>query len=388
MRIAVLSPTFLPAVGGAELVLYEIYRRLKRRHDVRMLTPLLAPDLLRDYASDEYDVPFPVERYADRRSFMKLRGHRWTAGAIPPFSLSAVAALRNLVRRFRPDVVNVHYVMPTGLAAVVAERRLGVPTVVTVSGRDVPGPGVPRLWRRWQRLVLRRVSDVSYVSAYCRDALWARDAPGEVIYNGAEIPPPAGAPTAVRRDLEVDAAEPLILALQRLAPEKRIDVVVRAVRECRDRVGSGTLVIGGTGPEDARLRRLAGDLGVEKHVRFVGYVPRASLASYYAACDVFAFHSTFETYGLVVAEAMSHGRAVVTVRNTALPEIVGDAGVLVETGDWRAMGEALARLVSDAPLRHRLAAAGRRRAADMFDWDRIAAKYEAILTRAAGRRRR
>ena len=388
MRIAVLSPTFLPAVGGAELVLYEVYRRLARRHDVRMLTPALAPELVRDYGSDEYDVPFPVERYADRRSFMKIRGHRWTAGAIPPFSLSAVTALGDLVRRFRPDVVNVHYVMPTGLAAVVAERRLGVPTVVTVNGRDVPGPGVPRLWRRWQRLVLRRVSDVSYVSAWCRDALFDRDAPGEVIYNGVEIPPPPGDPSTVRRLLELDDREPMIFALQRLAAEKRVGVLLRAMRHCRERLGAGTLVVGGKGPEEAALRRLAEDLGIDKHVRFAGYIPRAMVASYFAACDVFAFHSTFETYGIVVAEAMSHGRAVVTVRNSALPEVVGDAGLLVDTGDWRAMGDALARVLSDEPLRRRLGDAGRRRAAETFDWDRVAERYEAILARAAGRRRR
>jgi glycosyltransferase involved in cell wall biosynthesis len=385
MRIAVLSPTFLPVVGGAELVLYEVYRRLARRHDVRMLTPVLAPALLRDFGSHEYQAPFPVERYADRRTFMKIRGHRWTAGAIPPFSLSAVAALRDLVRRFRPDAINVHYVMPTGLAALVADRRLGVPTVVTVNGRDVPGPGVPPLWRRWQRLVLRRVTDVSYVSAFCRDALFDRNAPGEVIYNGVEVPAPAGDAAAVRRRLELDDREPLIFALQRLAVGKRVDVLVRALRHCRERLGAGTLVIGGQGPEDRPLRALAEELGVDKHVRFAGYVPRTALPGYFAACDVFAFHSTFETYGLVVAEAMSHGRAVVTVRNTALPEILGDAGVLVETGDWRAMGDALVRVLSDAPLRRALAAAGRRRAAAEFDWERITERYEAMLARAAGR---
>jgi glycosyltransferase involved in cell wall biosynthesis len=386
VRIAVLSPTFLPAVGGAELVLYEVYRRLARRHDVRMLTPALGAALLRQYGSEEYqDAPFPVERYDDRRSFMKLRGHRLSAGAIPPFSLSAVTALRDLVRRVRPEVVNVHYVMPTGLAALVADRGLGVPAVVTVNGRDVPGPGVPRLWRRWQRLVLRRVSGVTYVSAFCRDALFDGDAPGEVVYNGVAIPAAAGDGGAVRRRLEIDEREPVIFALQRLAPEKRVDVVVRALRHCRERLGAGTLVIGGRGPEDAALRRLAGDLGVGEHVRFAGYIPRADVAAYFSACDVFAFHSTFETYGLVVAEAMSHARAVVTVRNTALPEVVGDAGLLVPTGDARAMGDALARVLSDGPLRRALGTAGLRRATAEFDWDRIADRYEAILVRAAAR---
>ncbi len=391
MRILVLTPTFLPALGGAELVLFEVYRRLAPRHAVCLLTPFLAPELIRDHASPEYEalVPFPVERYQDRVSLMRLRGHRWSGGAIPPFSLSAVSAVRDAVRRFRPDVLNVHYLMPTGLAGVVAERWLGVPTVVTMNGRDVPGPGVPPLWRWWQRALLALVTDVTYVSGYCRTALYrGRRGRGQVVYNGVEIPPPAGDGALVRRTLNVPAGEPLIFALQRLSREKRVDVLLHALRRCLDTAGVGTLAIGGKGPEEPRLRALARELGIEKQVRFAGYIPREMLGSYFAACDLFAFHSTFETFGLVVAQAMSYGRAVVTVRNTALPEVVGDGGLLAETGDWRGLGDAMARLVRDGALGRRLGEAGRVRAETLFNWDRIAEQYEAVLTGAARRQPR
>jgi glycosyltransferase involved in cell wall biosynthesis len=389
MKILVLTPTFLPVVGGAEMVLFEVYRRLAQRHEVRLVTPHLSPVLLRDQASEEYTalVPFPVDRYHDRVSFMRLRGHRWTGGAIPPFSLSAVAATRDAVQRFQPDVLNVHYFMPTGLAGAVAERILGVPTVMTMNGRDVPGPGVPPLWRWWQRTLAALVTDVTYVSQYCKAMLYGGACGrGEVVYNGVEIPPPPGDGAAIRQALAVLVDEPLIFALQRLGPEKQVHVLLEALRHCVDHLGRGTLVVGGKGPEEDRLRALAGELGIEKQVRFVGYIPREVLPSYFVACDVFAFHSTYETFGLVVAQAMSYGRAVVTVRNTALPEVVGDAGLLVETGDWRALGEALAQVIRDEPLRRRLGEAGRARAEAHFNWDRIAEQYEAVLARAAGGR--
>jgi glycosyltransferase involved in cell wall biosynthesis len=386
MRILVLTPTFLPVVGGAELVLFEVYRRLAQRHEVRLVTPVLVPDLLRNHASDEYDslVPFPVDRYHDRVTFMRIRGHRWSGGAIPPFSLSAVAAIRQAVWQFNPDVLNVHYLMPTGLAGVIAERWLGIPTVMTMNGRDVPWRGAPSLWRWWQRVLLALVSDTTYVSGYCRKAVYggARGR-GQVIYNGVEIPPPPGDGVSVRRALEISAGEPMIFALQRLGPEKRVDILLLALKRCLDSTGAGTLVIGGKGLEEARLRSLAGKLGVEKQVRFVGYIPREKLGCYFVACDLFAFHSTFETFGIVVAQAMSYGRAVVTVRNTALPEVLGDGGLLVETGDWRALGDAMARLLGDGALRRRLGEAGRARAEALFNWDRIAEQYEAVLSRAA-----
>jgi len=389
VKILVLTPTFLPVVGGAELVIFEVYRRLARRHEVLLVTPVLSPDLLRDQASEEYEnhIPFCVERYLDRVSFMRIPGHRWSGGAIPPFSLSAVAAVHQAARRFHPDVLNVHYLMPTGLAGALAERWLGIPTVVTLNGRDVPGPGVPVLWRWWQRALLTFMTDVTYGSHYCRKTIYrGTHMRGQVVYNGVEIPPPRGDGGSVRRKLDVPAGEPLIFSLQRLGPEKRVDVLLRAFRHCRERVGVGILAIGGKGPEETRLRTLAKDLGIEKWIRIVGYIPRASLRSYFTACDLFAFHSTFETFGVVVAQAMSYGRAVVTVRNTALPEVLGDGGLLVETGDWVEFGEAMARLVQDEALRRRMGEAGRVRAETLFNWDRIADQYETVLARAAGTR--
>ena len=390
MKILVLSPTFLPVVGGAELVLFEVFRRLARSHAVRLVTPVLPEALQRQQAQPEYGddaVPFPVERYADRVTFMRVRGHRWTSGAIPPFSLSAVAAVMRAVKRDRPDVLNVHYAMPTGLAALVAERLLGVPAVVTMNGRDVPGPGVPRAWRRWQRALLSRVSDVTYVSDWCRDAVWGRgQGRGTVVYNGVELPPPAGDPERARRELEIPDGVPVIFTLARLAPEKRFDVLIHAMRRCIDRTGRGVLVIGGTGPEGEALRLLTGELGIDKHVRFTGYLPSATLADYFLACDVFAFHSTFETFGVVLAQAMSYGRPIATVDTTAVPEIVGDAGLVVPTGDAVALGDALARLLGDPALRAMLGEAGRRRAAATFSWDAIAPQYERVLVAAAERR--
>ena len=388
MRILVLSPTFLPVVGGAELVLFEVYRRLARRHEVLLVTPVLSPSLLRDHASEEYaaHVSFQVERYEDRMSFMRVRGHRWSGGALPPFSLSAVRAIWRAVRRFRPDVLNVHYLMPTGLAGVVADQWLRVPTVFTLNGRDVPGPGVPPLWRWWQRGLIALATDVTYVSGYCQRALYAGSrARGQVVYNGVTIPPPPGDGAALRRSLGIHVGEPLFFSLQRLASEKQVEVILRAFQFCLDRIGQGMLVIGGRGPEEARLRGLAETLGIQKQVRFAGYIPSEQLASYFSACDAFVFHSTFETFGIVVAQAMSYGRAVVTVRNTALREVVGEGGLLVETGDWTGMGEAMAALARDEALRCRLGEAGRVRAEALFNWDRVAAEYEAVLCRAAGR---
>lgn len=387
MRILVLSQTFLPVVGGAELVVLELCRRLAVRHEVRLLTPSLPDSLVQEQGSAEYDslVTFPVERYHDRVSLMKIPGHRWTAGAIPPFSLSAVTAVRRAVEAFRPHVLNVHYLMPTGLAGLVAERWMGIPTVLTLNGRDVPGPGVPALWRWWQRALLACVSDATFISHYCRDAVCGPGSHrGHIVYAGVEMPSGQEDAGALRRRLDIPVGEPCIFSLQRLAREKRVEVLLRAFHHCHRRTGRGVLVLGGKGPEEPALRALVEELGMDKQVRLVGYIPRQALGSYYAVCDLFAFHSTFETFGVAPAQAMAYGKPVVTVRNTALPEIVGGGGTLAETGDWRGLGEAMARVITDEPLRTRLGQAARERAKAQFHWDRIVMQHEAILAQAAG----
>ena len=385
MKILVLTPTFLPAVGGAELVLYEVYRRLAERHDVTLLTPVLSPELLEHHGSDEYPdswIPFAVRRYQDRVTLMRIRGHKVTGGAIPPFSLSAVGATHRAIRELEPDVLNVHYLMPTGLAGIVAER-LGVPTVLTMNGRDVPGPGVPPLWRWWQRMTIAAASDVTYVSGYCRRAIYRNGGPGTVIYNGVEIPPAPGDGKQLRQELSIPDDEFIVFSLGRLSPEKRVDVVVRSVCHFLDNGGSGTLIVGGTGPDLETLRSLAEELGIAGGVRFTGFIPTEDLPSYFDACDAFVFHSTYETFGIVIAQAMSYGKPVVTANNTALPEVLGDAGLLAETNDVEGFADALLRLHADPSLRHQLGEAGRDRAAAHFDWDEVALQYEAILEKAA-----
>jgi glycosyltransferase involved in cell wall biosynthesis len=279
--------------------------------------------------------------------------------------------------------------MPTGLAGVVAQRALGVPTVLTLNGRDVPGPGVPALWRWWQRALLSSVADATYVSGYCRDAVYgagrARRACGEVIYNGVDLPPASGNRALLRRRLGIDEDERVVFALQRLAREKRVDVLLLALRRCLDIGTPIRLVIGGTGADAESLRARAGELGVDKHVCFAGYIPRAELADYFAAADVFALHSTFETFGIAVAQAMSYGLPIVTVRSTALPEVLGDGGVLVEPGDADAFGDALAALAGDEQRCAVLGERGRRRAEALFSWDTVADGYEAVLRRAVER---
>jgi glycosyltransferase involved in cell wall biosynthesis len=110
-------------------------------------------------------------------------------------------------------------------------------------------------------------------------------------------------------------------------------------------------------------------------VSFEGGVLNNKLAPYYQSADVAVFPSVWqEAFGIVIVEAMAHGCAVVASRSGGIPEIIedGKSGVLVNRNDSHSLADALLKLLSDAPLRHRLGDAARQRVANCFTWERVA----------------
>jgi glycosyltransferase involved in cell wall biosynthesis len=366
---------------------------LAKRHSVLVLTPYLPQNLLNYSGSQAYDhlINFSISRYHDRFTFIKIRGHRFSQGLIPPFSLSAVSAVKSAVATFHPDVLNVHYVMPTGLAGLYAQHLLKVPVVITYNGRDVPGPGIPLFWKYWHRFIGNRCADMTFVSKYCRQVIYGalcRD--GHVIYNGVDDPVSVTREqiTELRTRLKLGGDAVVLFALQRLDRLKRIEVLIRSMPEIVARKPTVRLIIGGQGEDLPRLQQLAGSLKISNHVIFAGFIPPQDLPVYFTVADLFVFHSTYETFGMVLAEAMHYGKAVVSAKNTAIKEVVddGQTGILVPSLDHRAFSEAILRLLDNHILRNRIEVNAKKKAQRYFRWDTIASAYERVLRSAAARR--
>ncbi len=197
-------------------------------------------------------------------------------------------------------------------------------------------------------------------------------------------PPPAGeiAGTLARYGV----TRPYILALGTVQPRKNLRTTLAAFAAMRAAGLPHTLaVVGQTGwfaePTFAAVR----ERGLENAVRFTGYVPDADLPALYCGADALAFPSRYEGFGMPALEAMACGTPVVAANTSSLPEVVGDAGLLVNPEDPAALAAALTRVVTDAPLREHLIAAGRARAA-AFSWERCARETLAVLESVGGRR--
>lgn len=127
------------------------------------------------------------------------------------------------------------------------------------------------------------------------------------------------------------------------------------------------------------IEQRAAQAGIAGRVRFTGYVDDADLPALLSGALAFVFPSLYEGFGMPVLEAMACGTPVLTSITSALPEVAGDAALLVAPHDTHALADALARLAHDAPLRERLHADGRARAAT-FTWERCAAETLRVLS--------
>jgi phosphatidylinositol alpha-1,6-mannosyltransferase len=285
-------------------------------------------------------------------------------------------------------VINVHYVMPTGFAGLFAQKVSRIPAVITYNGRDVPGPEVPPLWKYWHRIIGRNCSDMTFVSKYCRDVIYgSNSSSGHLIYNGVEDPVPVSSEqvSALKSKFEISDDEHVLFSLQRLDFLKRIDVIIRSMPEILDKRPNTRLIIGGKGPDLSRLQSMAAELGVDKHLVFPGFIPETEVPVYHTAADLFIFHSTYETFGIVLAEAMNYGTPVVSVDNTAIPEVVdqGQTGLLVPTFDHKALADAVLQLLTDRRCREEMGKRAKEKASRVFNWDLNSQRYESVLQYAA-----
>lgn len=179
---------------------------------------------------------------------------------------------------------------------------------------------------------------------------------------------------------------PYLLFVGVLEPKKNLERLLKAFALLRrdSTVGQNLqlVIAGGQGWFVERIFRDVRALGLDQQVIFPGFVPEADLPELYAGAEVFVFPSIYEGFGLPVVEAMSYGVPVVTSNISSLPELVGEAGVLVDPFTPEAICEGVATVLRDSQLRTAMRHKGRAQARQ-FSWQRTAEATYRIYQEAA-----
>lgn len=201
----------------------------------------------------------------------------------------------------------------------------------------------------------------------------------------AATPPVAVVPTAeaeLRARLDLGDRR-VVLSPGAKRPHKNLATVLEALAALAPQDRPLLVVSGYRTPYEDELRERAAALGLAADVRFPAWLDAADLEGLYALAELVVLPSRYEGFGLPVLEAMERGVPVVTSDRASLPEVAGDAALLVDPDDAAAIAAALRRLLEDGALRERLIAAGHDQAG-RFSWDRTAELTAASYARALG----
>jgi phosphatidylinositol alpha-1,6-mannosyltransferase len=273
-----------------------------------------------------------------------------------PFVLAQTLAIRAELRRFRPDVVHAHWLLPQGFTAGLASMGTGVPVAVTVHGGDVFALR-GAVYRPFKKFAVRRAAAISANGRLTADAALALGAePGKLriirfapAFSGA-VPEEAVADWRAR--FAPDAT--LVLFVGRLIAEKGPDDFIRAIAGAARANICG--VICGDGPMLPALRDLAGALGVVDRIFFEGWLPPDAIACRMRGADALLFPSKRspdgweEAQGIVLVEAMRARLPIFAAQSGGIPELVrdGSTGWLFPEGDVAAMSALIERRADGA----------------------------------------
>lgn len=384
---------------------HDINRHLVRRgHSVTVVTPG-DPSLSRE---DMFDgvriVRFPLNLPADltygrvAQSRVSWLGRFARVAVMANYLEAQHRAIMAEARENRTDVIHAHWAIPTGPAAVIAARKLGVPSVITMHGGDVyvnpeQGYDFPTRWyvRPALRWTLRHAGALTAITEDCRQHALRAGAPDDhirLVFNGTDLRRFSPGENGSAPDLQFGPN--MIFACRQLFPRKGIRFLLEAAAQLKPRFPDLKVVLAGDGFERPELARLAADLGIGSDVTFLGWVPNADLPPYYRAAAVSVIPSLEEGFGIPAAEAMGCEVAVVASDAGGLPEVVehGVTGLVVRRGDSGALAQAIGSLLADPERRRLMGQAGRERALRLFDWDRTAEQFEQLYAEVAVRTKR
>jgi glycosyltransferase involved in cell wall biosynthesis len=306
----------------------------------------------------------------------------------PVHDLLSLFQIIALIHRERPTLLHTH-TTKAGILGRIAGRLTRTRTIHTPHGHlfyGYFGKGKEQLYVFLERLAARFCERIITISEDERREYLKRGI-GDIkkvvtIYNGIDVDRLAGDEGRVRRELGITLQAPVVGFVGRLEEVKGPYLFIDAAMKIGKVCPQAHYLIVGDGPlKDGLMKKAHG----VTNLHFLGH--REDMADCMAAVDLFIIPSLNDGFNLVAVEAMASSKPIVATAVGGLPEVVGDAGILVGPGDSTIMAQEAVRLINSQDLRKELGAKGRRRAERLFDWSVCLQKTLAIYRQVAGNTR-
>lgn len=305
-------------------------------------------------------------------------------------SLKTGKNLARITRRYRPEILHLHYVGFISPYSWIA-RLQSVKRVFFTDHHSRPSGYVVDRAPLWKRCVARFVSKpltkVTCVSNYgheCMSSLGLLPRNRfQMIYNGVDLSRVKSDPQRARdfrRRYSIPADRAIVTQVSWVIPEKGITDFLETARLVTQQNRNVQFVVVGEGTYREQYMRRAAEMGIEDRVTWTGMIRDPFGEGVFEAADVICQMSRWEeVFGWMIAEAMAHGKPVVATRVGGIPELIqdGDSGFLVERGDTKAMSNQVVALLNDPERRKQMGRVGRQIVCEKFDLRRNVAQLVA-----------
>jgi len=292
------------------------------------------------------------------------------------------------LRQDRPDLLHVQYTAPIGCSA---------PVVVSV--HDVSFLEFPEYFTRYRRTQLRltvkrtveRAAAVLTPSEFSRDAILQhyRIDPRKIVvaHNAvsSQFRPIERRLARAGIEKKFGLRGPFVLTVGDLQPRKNHMGLLKAFEEAvraHPQLTHRLVFVGKETWYSKELHQAVAESSVSERVHFTGFIDDAEVVQFYGACELFAFPSFYEGFGLPILEAMACGRAVACSNTSAMPEVADAAAILFDPRSTREIARAIADVLLDPELRVRLERLSAQRAS-LFSWERAAQRTLEVYRRVA-----
>ncbi|HLH03984.1 MAG TPA: N-acetyl-alpha-D-glucosaminyl L-malate synthase BshA [Bryobacteraceae bacterium] len=359
MRIGI---TCYPTYGGSGIVATELGLELAQRgHEVHFIS---------------YANPIRLDPGTPGIFYHEVEVSNYPLFVYPPYTLALASRMAEVAERHQLDLLHVHYAIPHSISALLAQQmttRRRLPFITTLHGTDITLVGTDRSYFPITKFSIERSDGITTISEFMRKRtadFFGIDKPIEVIHNFVNCALYKPDPAAQRQ------GKKRILHISNFRPVKRVLDCVRALALVRKEVDA-ELVMAGDGPDRSPAERLAYELGIASHVRFLG--KQDHMERLIPQMHALHLPSETEAFGLAALEAMACGVPPVATNTGGVPDLItnGADGYLEPVGDVEAQARRLIELLSDETLHTRLARAARATAESRFNTELIIPRYEA-----------